>query len=297
MAGFPEIPQEFQTSPEATSDSSSSADQSRNPEQRSAPEEQSIQEQIYELEKLSKFKFKGQDYTPQDLEKAILRQQDYTKKTQSLGDERKAFEQERKFYENVNADIDYIKNNPEKQDMLINKFIELYPQKFHGALKQALSSMTSSSQGQNNQQNYRQQPDIDLMNRINGLESKFKEQEVAKNTIEINQTIDNLSKKYSDAIPELVIGRVNETYNQILQENPNAQLTPQMWEDVFKQVDSEMKQLVKTKYGSLVKQQSEANSKSKSPQGGGGTMGRAPNKFKSLKDVTNFAVSDLTGKS
>ena len=237
---------------------------------------------IYELEKLSKFKYQGQELTPKDLEAMILRQKDYTQKTQALSKERESLQSEQKFYENLYHDLNNVKNNPE----LANEFIKVYPEKFHTYLKQVLGQ----SEQTQNAQNQKPQFDVDTAARLQKLEAFYYEQEVAKNTQEINATVDRLSQKYSDALPELAISRVYEAYNR------GEKITPEVWENAFKTADAEMKNLIKTKYGDLVKKQTEANNKSRDVDSGGGTVGRAPQKFKSLSDVTKYAVKDLTNR-
>ena len=76
----------------------------------------------------------------------------------------------------------------------------------------------------------------------------------------------------------------------------SEKITQDAWENAFKTADLEMKDLIKTKYGDLVKKQTQVNNKSRDVESGGGTLGRAPQKFKSLSDVTNFAVKDLTNR-
>jgi hypothetical protein len=83
-----------------------------------APE--STPQTVAELDKLEKFKFEGQEYTPQELKNAILRQSDYTRKTQE-------FSQERRFYDNLQADLRSVRSNP----ALAAEFRRTYPEKFH----------------------------------------------------------------------------------------------------------------------------------------------------------------------
>ena len=245
---------------------------------------------IAELERMDRFKFDGQEWTAKDLKNAYLRQQDYTRKTQELAEQRRSFEQERKFYENLNADLRMVKQNP----ALASEFVKIYPQKFHSALREILNEGQGQSQSQ--QQSSRG-PDVDTMSRLANLEKFYHEQEVAKNETQINATLERLQSKYPDAIPEMVIGRVFEAYNQMLQRDPQTKLTQQMWEDTFKSVDSYMKDLVNTRYRSKQQEQLKANRRSGDVSAGGGTVGRAPQKFKDLKSVTEFAVRDLTGRS
>lgn len=240
---------------------------------------------VYELEKLSKFKYQGQEWTPKDLEAAILRQKDYTQKTQSLSKERESFQQEQKFYENLYYDLNHVKNNPQ----LAQAFIQTYPEKFHNYLKQVLGGENPQAV-MNSQQPAKPQYDVELMSRMQKLENFYQEQEIAKNTQEINATVDKLSKKYPDALSEMAIARVYEASNR------GEEVTPELWENSFKSVDQMMKDHVKAKYGELVKKQTEANVKSRDVDSGGGTVGRAPQKFKNLSEVTNHAVKELTNR-
>lgn len=246
---------------------------------------------LSDLEKMERFRFEGHEWTPKDLKNAIMRQQDYTRKTQGLAEERKSFDSERKYYENLYADLEKVKQSPH----LASEFVKIYPQKFHQALRNILNNEPTSQQTQSqNQQQQRNGPDVDTLSRLAHLEKFYNEQEVSKNEVQINSTIDKLSGKYPDAIPELVIGRVFEAYSQMLKNDPGAKLTSDMWEDTFKSVDQYMKNLVATKYKNKQQEQLKANSKSKDVSSGGGTVGRAPQKFKDLKSVTDFAIRDLT---
>lgn len=241
---------------------------------------------ISELEKMGKFKFQGKEWTPKDLEKAILRQQDYTKKTQALSKDKESVEQDRKFYENLYYDLQRVASNPNEWAA---KFIQVYPEKFHGYLKQILGQSNQTQNSQQQQTQNQQAPlDVETMSRLNKLEKFYNDQETSKNTQEINSQVELLSKKYPDAIPEMVIGRIYDAINR------GVQYDKAMWEQTFEAVDKQMKDLVKSRYGDLVKKQTEANKKAADVSSGGGAVGRAPPKFNSLKDVTNFAINDLT---
>ena len=240
---------------------------------------------LYELEKLSKFKYQGQEWTPKDLEAAILRQKDYTQKTQSLSKERESFTSEKKYYENLYHDLNSVRNNP----TLAEQFIKIYPEKFHSYLKSILETDQNQAVKQQEQS---QSPkyDVDMMSRMQKLENFYYEQEVAKNTQEIDKIVTDMSKKYPDAMSEVAIARVYEAHNR------GEEITPETWETAFKTVDQQMKDHFKARYGDLVKKQTEANNKSRDVDSGGGTVGRAPQKFKSLADVTKHAIDDLKGR-
>ncbi len=240
---------------------------------------------LAELEKIGKFTYKGQQMTVADLEKAMLRQQDYTKKTQGLSEERKAFEREQKFHENLYYDLARVKANPN----LANDFLRLYPEKFHKHLEELFSEGEVEDKGQE-ARSQAQTPDVQLLSRINKLETHFHEQEVSKNRQEIDKTVDDLSKKYPDANPELALSRAYEAYNA------GTSLTKEVWENIFKKCDQDGKEWVKSRYSQMVKKQTAVNTKSRDVEGGGGTVDRAPHKFNSIDDVTKHAISQLRGE-
>lgn len=260
---------------------------SGNPAPQSELSQQSSAPQITELDKLEKFKYEGREWTPAELKKAILRQQDYTQKMQGFSKERQTFESERKFAENLYADLKHVQNNP----ALASEFVKVYPQKYHAYLREVLSSTSGTASQQQPQNQNAMNPElIELMSTVNELKGKFTEQEVAKNESFINTTIESLSQKYPDAIQKLVIAEVYD----YLQKNPKAQATDaKLWEDTFKSVDAEMKGHWKQRYGEMVKKQTQANAKARDVESGGGTIGQAPQKFKSIRDVTNHAVKQL----
>lgn len=276
-----QMPQDGATSLSETSNSNQSGDL--------ASQGNSQMPNLPELDKFERFKYQGQEWTPKDLEKAILRQKDYTQKTQGLAEERKAMDtvkSEQRFYENLYADLNLVKSNPQ----LVAEFIKTYPAKFHPMLKQVLNE-TGSTQTQNQGQN--PYIDVEARSELQQLKSILHEQDVAKNVASIDSQIKTLSAKYPDALPELAIGRVYEAYNQMLAQNPQAKLTNKMWEDTFKTVNDEIKQMVKTKYGDLVKKQTSANAKARDVDSGGGTPTTAPKKFSKLSEVRDHMINQL----
>lgn len=256
----------------------------------SSEREQEVAQALAELDKMDKFKFQGQEWTPKDLEKAILRQKDYTQKTQSLSDERKSFGDERKFYENLAWDLMKLRDNPS----MVQEFVKVYPQQFHQYAEQFLKQASNQVQQQGNQGQPPQQShaDVQTLSRLERLEKFYNDQEVAKNETEIKNIMTSMSTKYPDAanFQEMVLGRAYESHTQ------GTQLTPQVWEDIYKQVNDQVGSMLKTKYGDLVKKQQAANVKARDVGAGGGTVGTAPKKFKGFKEATAAAIADLTNR-
>lgn len=237
---------------------------------------------IAELDKMDKFKLDGQEWTLKDLKAAIMRQKDYTQKTQSLSEDRKTFDGSKKFYENLAWDLLAVKNDPSR----VQEFIKLYPKEFHQHVEKFLGAGANNQQ-QTQQQNVQQQPrpDVQLLSRLDTLEKFYNEQQVSKSEAEINTQMERLSKVYPDAanFKEMVLGRAFEAHSQ------GTQLTPEAWESIYKQVNQEVGTTLKAKYGELVKKQTEANNKSADVGAGGGSPGRAPMKFKKFDDITKYA--------
>lgn len=237
---------------------------------------------IAELDKMEKFKFEGQEYTPRALKEAILRQKDYTQKTQEHSRNVESFKQEQKFYDNLWADLEAVRRAPN----LASEFIKLYPEKFHSALKQVLTE--SQGQGQTAQPQQSPQFDVDRESRLVKLEKHFQEQEIAKNTQEIESTISKYEQQFPKAISKLAVADVFELYNQ------GIKPTAEHWEKAFRESQMLREKFAKEDYSELVKKQTKANAKARDVDSGGGTPGRAPKKFNSLKEVTEHAASELS---
>lgn len=248
----------------------------------SSSERQQVANAIAELDKMEKFRFEGQEYTPKALKDAILRMKDYTQKTQEHSKSVESFKQEKKFYENLWDDIE----NVRRDRSLATEFLKLYPEQFHSILKRALSGESNQASSQQTQTS--PMIDVDTQAKIVKLEKFVHEQEVAKNTNEINSLIEKYSKQFPKSIPKLAIAEVFEAFNQ------GSQPTPETWEQAFKASQEYRESLLKQDYGELVKKQTQANQKARDVDAGGGTPGRAPKKFGSLREVTEHAANEVS---
>ncbi len=243
-------------------------------------------QQVVELEKVGKFKWEGKEWTPEELKKAALRLDDYTKKTQTLAEERKSLDSERKYYENLYADLASVRSNPE----LAREFVKVYPEKFHSYLKSVLTNTQERTDSQTPVNHQQVTPDVELLSRVNKLESHFTKQEVEKAKLEIKSTVDELAKKYTNVgqdFKDMVYAQAFEFYEK------NKTINPEAWDSIFKNLDTRLEKAFQARYADLVKKQTTANSKAKDVEPGGGTVGRAPKKFKSLDEVEKQMLSDL----
>lgn len=247
---------------------------------------------LVELEKLEKFKFGGKEWTgpafKEEFDKGTLRLQDYTKKTQAVAEERRALEEEKKFNDNLEYDLDLVKANPrailkDGRDV-VTAFMQTYPERYHSSLQKALNGPSE----QTGQPPVQQTPQVDFhtLKRLERFEKILDAQETAKYENEIERTMTDLSAKYPLAgeFKELVMARAESVIGQ-----GGAEFSKELWEDIFKQVNHKVDGIIKAQYGTLVKKQTEANAKSQDVGAGGGTAGRAPQKFSKFDDLAKYA--------
>lgn len=249
-----------------------------------------VDQAIAELDKMEKFKLDGQEWTLKDLKAAIMRQKDYTQKTQALAEERKSFGESKKFYENLNIDLRSLEKNPS----LLQEFLKVYPQDFHKYAEEILKNNQGSQTNPQQQVSTQPQVDVQLYSRLQSLEKILHEQEVSKAETSIRQTMDDLHKQYPETnnklAKETILARAHEYYN-----GQNQELTKDTWDQIFKEVAEEVKEFAKAQYGSMVKKQTEANSKARDVGAGGGVVGQAPKKFKNFDEITKFAEAQAQG--
>lgn len=307
MDPFLQAAEDYVSSPETQYTSGASQTQESSQSHDRAPALQSVspaaetpakqtEQAILDLSKHDKFTIAGRELTRDQLSKLMDDQKkfesmnkDYTQKTQRLSDDRKSFEGEQKFYTHLPYDLLSLQKDPAR----INEFLQAYPQKFHGYAEQILRDASAQVQaGQNTQSQATAKPDVQLLSRLQQVESILNEQKTAQRETEIHGIISEMDKKYPDAanFQEVVLGRAFEAQNVGKAQNPNFDLTKDDWENIYQQVDKEVSEKVKAKYGNLVKQQTEANKRAKDVSAGGGTVGRAPQKFKKFDDITKFAI-------
>lgn len=134
---------------------------------------------MLDLAKLGKFKVDGQEMTFDELKRAILRQQDYTKKTQTLAEERK-------FIDNLDADLEAVKKNP----ALAEQFRQIYPEKFHRYLRFAMSEQ-AKAEGQPKAPDQQGQPALppEVLERLERAE-RASQQVLEKHQAQVKKTLE-----------------------------------------------------------------------------------------------------------
>jgi len=243
-------------------------------------------EEPIEIENPDRYRYRGRPL--KDWETGYMRHGDYTQKTAQMA-------QERKYYDNLAVDLDRVRANPH----LAEQFRTIYPDKFHGYLRYVLENSSQSpnypNPGQSQQNAYaRLDPSMEM--RINQLEQNFREKEVAAISAELDNKFRTLSQKYPFADEEAVVARAQALLNKLKEADPmnrNLRISDKQWDALWKGVHDRNHQIADKNYKKQVQAQVQANRKSSDAGRGGGNPGQAPRQFKSIKEATAAALSDI----
>jgi hypothetical protein len=252
---------------------------------------------VLDLDKIPKFKWKGKEYTAKDLEKGFMLEADYTKKTQKIAQTRKEFEESQKYNKNLRWDLQLVKEDP----TLADNFKKLYPEEYHGYLDFILAQDTLKKENeaadpasQNGKTVTKAQPEAFKDPRVDEIYEHVQKQKLETTAVHVNATFDKMSAKFPDASEMEVIGKVQNLL-ALHKQNPTEYKKPdeKVIEDLFKQSQEDRLSFAKAYNTRLAKQQKEANAKGAGPGAGGGLPGSAPRVAKTLKEATAFALEDM----
>jgi hypothetical protein len=242
----------------------------------SAPDSSAGQaESILDLDTVDRFNFGGREWTPKDLQSAYMMQQDYSKKTQALAEERR-------FAENFAPDAAKVMEDPS----LLSRFAEIYPEKYVQVLQSVLQGRGTQTQKETGAQERSTLPPevvqkLSKMDKfIQVAEQKEQEVKVQAHMTEIDQMIAKFSPKYPFAKENVVLATA-----QLLHDR-GEKLTSDAWEKIYKYAHGEYEKLFKEQYQKQFNNQKDANVKGRDIAAGGGIPSTAPEKVK-LKDVAN----------
>lgn len=235
--------------------------------------EQTSAAPIVDLDSVEKFRYAGREWTPKDFQGAYMMQSDYTKKTQALSEERK-------YYDNLQTDLDQVKANPQ----LAAEFRKVYPKNFHRYLDYVTPAQAAAEMKQT------QSPgklDQAVEDRINRIESAFHEQKVAAVEAELDAKFKTLAAKYDFADEEAVIARAQALLGR------GEKLTDKVWDSLWKSVHDRNLKISDQRQAEKVKKQTQVNAQGKDMGSGGGTPGSAPKVARTIKEAANFAREAL----
>lgn len=242
---------------------------------------------MLDLDSAKKFKFQGREWTPEELNKATLMQSDYSRKTQEIA-------KERKFHDNLKADLEHVKRDPN----LAEAFKQAYPEKFHDYLRFVLAEAKAEAKAQQTESNQPLQLPKELQDKMSQVDqflSEVKTQKQSAIEAEIDSRFDVLSKKYPWADEDVVISKAQSLIDQNKQLPPDqrVQFDDKTWENLWKSVHSASEAKAKKIYSEQIKQQSAANSKGRDAASSGGIPGQAPRTPKTIKEAGDLLRSEL----
>lgn len=228
-------------------------------------EQKAEQPSVLDLDSVDKFKFNGREWTPKDLKSAYMMQSDYSRKMQEIS-------QDRKYTDNLSQDVSAVIANP----ALVEEFKKIYPQKYHSVLDKILEK-ASPKQGLERPGS----PDPVFVNRLDRLEKQIFEREVMAAEAEIDSKFKGFNEKYPYADEQVVIAQAQAILDK------GEQINDKAFDTLFKQSHEKNQTRLEQIYSKKVGEQKKANSIAKDMGSGGGTLGKAPTKFKSIQEATS----------
>lgn len=243
------------------------------PSSEAAPDSPSNTPDLLELDKHERFKLDGKEWTRKDLTASIMRQSDYTRKTQEIAEERK-------YYDNLNHDLAAIRENP----ALEAKFREIYPEKFHQFLDYVRAAQPAGKQ----EPKPEAQLDPKIASRIDQLEKLVTEDKVTALEAKLEVQDQKFSSKYPMADIEAVYARAQAEHSK------GNKLSEAKWEELWKADHERHQKRYEAHYKKQVETQKAAIRKSKDMGPGGGTPGQAPKKTM-LKNVAEEYLASNSG--
>lgn len=238
---------------------------------------------ILDLEKAQKFKFGDREWTPDQLKKSIMLHSDYTKKTQAVAETRK-------YYDNLEADLDYIKSSPNKQEAM-QMFMQTYPKTFH----RYLSLVGGHEQAASLQAQSQSQIPQELLQDLQMVKSYVQEKETQAIEAQLDQTFSTLAKKYPEGDEDVVLARAQALLDSKRETEPGFRITNEMWDKLWKSSHEKNVSKYEARQKGILEKQRTANQSYKGPAAGGAVPGQAPVRM-NLKQATEHAVKTLQGK-
>lgn len=247
---------------------------------------------LTDIDKLERFRFEGKEWEPKALKASLLRNEDYTQKTQALSQERKQFEQSQKEFDwyrnNFEKDLPKVLENP----ALLEELQKHYPEHFVKLAQAALSRFPQTGTPQPTNDLEKQVKE--LLNWRGEIQTEIQKANDLKADAMLDTWYSELSKKYGEADSEVVTNRAYLIAEKLQGQKPPQEFTREHLERIFKADHESREKRYSEKYRTKVEEQKRTGSKGKDTGGGGGIPGSAPaNQPKTIKEATHQALARL----
>jgi len=256
----------------------------------------SEQPTAFDLSTVERVKLGERELTREELEKSFMLHSDYTRKTQSLS-------QEKRYIDNLEKDLERVAANPK----LINEFKRIYPEKYHNYLRFISNGQTNGNQAQNGQGATNKsvngnngqangKPEVPeyvstLEKRLMAIEAKEEAQELKHREAELETVFTKFTGKYPLAVPNGEESFVLSAAQKVLQ--ANGQLNEHVWEKIFKAAHKHHETAYTNYHKQRIELAKKTNARGKDMASGGGTLGASPNRPKTIKDATKAFLEDF----
>jgi hypothetical protein len=241
--------------------------------------QKTIADEILDLASVKKIKIDGVEMTPEEIRKSILRQQDYTKKTQALAEERKQLADYRKFDDNFDTDLAQVESDPS----LWAEFQRLYPEKYQQRALKYLNTVSPKASTETTP------VPPQFQKKVSELESRIQRYEELEANYELDKVFTEMKAKYPDAVEEMVLPVAERIAQQL-----NAPLTKEHWERAFKAVNDKMKSVYSARDAAR-REAIKAKAKLAKDGGRGGNNVEGKPVKETLKQALERAISETSG--
>lgn len=256
--------------------------------------------EIPDLDKLERFRWKGKDLTRDELEKAYLRHEDYTRKVSQVSEQRK-------YAENFEYDLAKVVENP----ALLGEMKKVYPAQFVKIAESVLNRLPSkrdevaSAPNDLPNQNFESEKITSLEAQLqraleqveeltgwrSGIDAQVQQANLAKAEAQIDQWFDKFGKKYPEADPEIVNAKAIYLSEQL--KESGKPFTETELEKLFKAEHERLEARYAERYRTQIEKQKAAASKGQDMGAGGGVPSAPAKQAKTLKEATKLMLDDL----
>lgn len=292
-------PQSMQDATDAAIKSFES-NQTSTQESASQPPQSQTAQSLTDIGKLERFIYDGKELTPAELKKAMMFQQDYTKKTKELSQYKKDYDsiksysdESKKFRENLAIDLESVSKNP----ALASEFMKVYPKEFHKLLDYAIKQEQQEAKVLTD-------PRLDEIDKLKEAYTELHEEKVEKASLEIDNAFKEFSQKYPlSNEPDVVVALERVLENKLKAamengENPKrVKLDMKDYERVFKASHEYHDKRFNQHYSKQFNKQKEVNEMAKATGTGGATPSGAPQKLKTFKDAEAAVMNAIESGS
>lgn len=240
---------------------------------------------LVDLDQVERVKWKGKEWTREELDRATLMQSDYTRKTQALAEDRK-------YYDNLAHDLRNVAENPD----LAAEFRKIYPKQFHSYLDVVLRNTQQTEAEDSQVETPTKSPSLHseldpIKQQLDELRAEREEERISSFMSQLDANFERLAPKYEFADPNLVLSRLEAFKAQGGQvKTKDGKVDAAVIEKMFKAEHERMKKVFDERYIKHIEEQKRAAAKNSDIGAGGGTPGQAPKKM-SLKEASQAAIS------